>query len=220
MSGSGAAAFFRVEGVLVPRSAASCAAWMAANTADWLGRAGRVAATLAARPLARFGDAAGATKLAWRALEGCSEDRLITLGGWYADDEVLAQLDPTGLDLLARCRDRGDRIVLVSDHPRVALRGLVERLGADELIANRLEVVDGRSTGALVEPVVTGRLDGGWVRAYAARHGLDPLACAAYGHDTADATLLSGVGRPCAVTPTAPLRRLADDVGWPVVERR
>jgi phosphoserine phosphatase len=66
--------------------------------------------------------------------------------------------------------------------------------------------------------VVSGRLDGGWLREQARRHGLDPAGSAAYGATQEDATLLSGAARPCAVTPDRGLLRLALELDWPVVE--
>jgi phosphoserine phosphatase len=212
------AAFFRVEGVLLKRRALGCAAWMAARQRDVLGRVARVGGALLSRALSEAGDAATATRLAWRTLEGCSEDRLVVLGEQYADEVLADAWNDVGLDLLDRCRRAGDRVVLVSDHPDVALGALLDRLGADEVVTNRLEVVDGRCTGRLVDPVVSGRLDGGWVRRWAARHDVAVARSAAYGSVSADATLLSGVGRPCAVTPSPGLRRLARDFDWPIVE--
>jgi phosphoserine phosphatase len=213
---TGSAAYFRVEGVLLRRRALGCATWMAARQRDVLGRLARAGGTLIARALSEAGDAATATRLAWRTLEGCSEDRAVVLGEQYADEVLAGAWNDVGLDLLDRRRRAGDRIVLVSDHPDVAVGALLATLGADEVVCNRLEIVDGRCTGRLAEPVVSGRLDGGWIRRHAARDGLGPIG--AYGSSSSDATLLSGVDRPCAVTPTTGLRRLARELDWPIVE--
>lgn len=212
------AAFFRVEGVLVQRSASGCAAWMAARQRDAWGRLGRLGAVAASAMLDRTGEIGLATELGWRSLEGCSEDRFQVLAEDYLRDRILPSQRDAGLDLLGRCRAAGDRIVLLSDHPHAVMAPFAERLGADDLICNHLEVADHRLTGALVPPVVTGRVDGGWVRAYAAKHGLHANQCRAYGASTADATLLSGVGHPCAVAPGRGLRRLAAQFDWPIVE--
>lgn len=216
------AAFFRVEGVLAPVNALSCAAWMAANQRDLFGRLGR-ASGVAATALGRLGQVTGtetSARLAWRALAGCSEDRLVVLGeDWYRD-RIEEHLNGPGMRLLESCRSQGQRIVLLSDHPRCAIEPIALQLDADELICNHLVIDDRVVTGELQEPVFTGHLDGGWVRRYAARHGLDPIACSAYGASASDATLLSGVGRPCTVTPNRALRRLASSLDWPVVEAR
>lgn len=197
-------------------SALGCAAWAAARQRDVSQRVAGLGAQLLSRAA---GSVLGpAPALAWRGLDGCSADRLAFLADLWWADHVEPTLHAPGLQLWRGCGELGHTRVLVSDHPRAFVAHLAEHLGADELVANRLEVVDGRCTGRLAEPVLSGRRDGGWIRAVAQRRGADPLAVHAYGAHAQDATLLSGAGRPCAVTPDPALRRLAHDVGWPVVE--
>lgn len=212
-----ALAIFRVEGVLLQRSALGCAAWMAARHRDLGGRLAGLAAAAFTRPLDAV-DSAAATRLAWRALQGCSDDRLFVLGELYQEDRLAGAWNAAGLDLVERCKRRGDRVVLLSDHPDVALGGLAGRLGAERLVCNRLVVEDGRATGALHTPVFTGRADGSFLRTLAAELGADPGRTSAYGCAAADATMLSGVPFPCAVTPDHRLRGLATTFDWPIVE--
>lgn len=213
-------AFFRVEGALLRRTAAGCAAWMALHQRDVAPRLGHLA-TVATAPLGRLLGAADphlATRWLFRPLSGCSEDRLHVLAeDWWArglDDAW----NPAGLRLLDRCRAAGMPIVLLSDQPRLALGDLQTRLGAAELVCNRLEVQGGRATGKLVEPVFSGQIDGGGLARIAAAHGGDLRQAFGYGAHDDDATLLSAVGRPCAVTPDRALRRRALDFDWPIVE--
>lgn len=210
-------AIFRVEGVLLKRSALGCAAWMAARHRDLGGRLLGTVASLFTRPLDAL-DGAAATGLAWRALSGCSEDRLFVLGELYQADRLADAWNAAGLSLLDRCKQRGDHIVLLSDHPDVALGDLAGRLGAQHLVCNHLELRDGRATGALTSPVFSGQADGGFVRKLAQDLGLSADRVTAYGATMSDATLLSGVVLPCAVTPDLRLRRLATACDWPIVE--
>lgn len=211
-------AYFRVESVLVQRTGLGCAAWFAARHARITHRITRLASVGLAAPIAAVAAPADAIRWAWRGLEGCSEDRWIVLGETYWTDRVLPALNPAGVALVHRCRAQGDRVVLVSDHPDAAIGRLQAHLGADELVCNRLQVRDGQLTGALRPPVITGRVDGQWIRAHAAARGDDPARCRGYGASAADATLLSGVGLPCAVTPDLALRRIATQFSWPIVE--
>jgi phosphoserine phosphatase len=215
------AAFFRVEGVLVRRSARACAAWMAARQQQVGHRLLALGAVALSAPLgAPGGDPLLATKLSWRALEGCSEDRLIVLAeDWWAL-QLRPHLHPPGLELLTRCREQGMQIVLLSDHPEPAIAPLRDLVRADALICNHLAMERGRLTGALIPPIFTGQVDGTWLRAEARRLGVDPEQSLAYGASASDATLLSAVGRPCTVTPDRALRRLAATFDWPVVEAR
>lgn len=219
MSDTRQTAIFRVEGVLVRRTARASAAWMAAQQRSMGQRLLALGAIALSAPLASpGGDATLATRLAWRALEGCSEDRLVVLGEDWWSQQIQNHWNTAGLELLMRCREQGMRIVLLSDHPQVAIGPIREAVGADVLICNRLEIVHGEATGKLIDPVFTGYADGSWIRQLARQHGFDPDTCFAYGANASDATLLSGAARPCTVNPDRVLRRLAATFDWPVVE--
>lgn len=215
------AAFFRFESTLVRRTASGCAAFLAVRQADMLSRFSRLVALGASAPLGGLlgpFDAHRPTRLLWRPLKGCSEDRLAVLCEDWWNDELDRAWNDAGLKLLARCKDAGMRTILVSDQPLQAIEPAQRHLGIDEVICNRLEVVNGEVTGHLTEPVFTGRVDGSFLRTWAMRNDLDPAFTLAYGSSAEDATLLSGAGRPCAVTPDRTLRRLAHEFDWPVVE--
>ena len=214
-------AFFRVEGVLIRRTAAACAAALALGQRDVLGRFARLGPLAAALPgagLLGSVDAWLPDRLMWRGLAGCSEDRLVVLGEDYWTQHVEKSWNDPGLRLVERSLQLGWRVVLLSDHPSHAIGPLQARLGAHALLCNHLEVEDGEATGRLRDPVVTGRADGTFLRAWARDHGVAPGDIAAYGHAAEDATLLSGAARPCAVTPAPGLRRPARELDWPIVE--
>jgi phosphoserine phosphatase len=210
------AAFFRVEGTLVSRPTAFATAWLAANAQELGGRLARLGALGAALPV--WGADPGlARRLSWSALRGMSEDRLVVLGEEYFHEWLAGSLREVGRDLLARARGEGRRIVLVSDSLDVIARHVAQAVKADDWIANRMELRNGRATGRLVEPVVAS-LSGTELRAYAEEHGLDLTRCSGYGASAEDALLLSAVGLPCAVGPDRTLRRMAREHRWPVVE--
>lgn len=212
-------AFFRLEGPLVASSAAMAAAWMGGNAQHLGERALRFGAALAAAPLARALDGATAGRLAWAALRGTSEDRLRVLGEEYAEEKLVPALRPVGLDLLEQCRRDGCALVLVSDGLHEVADAVGRHLRVDAVVANRMELRNGRATGRLVDPVV-GRLGGDRLRALAAHHDLDLARSRAYGTTADDQLLLAAAGLPCAVAPDRALRRVARDLDWPVVEDR
>jgi phosphoserine phosphatase len=212
-------AVFRVEGTLVAARALGCAAWLASAHRDVLARPARVGLVGVASRIGAVVGAEGALGLAFRALTGCSEDRLVVLAGLYAEEVLDRAWNHAGVSLVHRSRDAGDRIVLVSEHPDVVLDGVVARLRPDHVVANRLELDGHGVTGRLVPPVVTGRLDAGGLRALATRLGADPSRTRAYGSTAGDATMLAAAPFPCAVTPDRTLRDVARTLDWPVVER-
>lgn len=212
------AALFRLEGAVAPRPAAWAAAWLAANAQHVGQRAIRVGAVALSTPFALgLGDPVVGARLAWAALRGTSEDRLRVLGEEYAQVRLIPAIRPVAVDLVERARRDGLAIVLMADHPDVIAGPVAEHLRADAVIANRLELRDGRATGRLEDPVVT-RFGGERLRAWAEDHGYDLRRSRAYGATADDQVLLSSIGLPCAVFPDRGLRRVARDLSWPVVE--
>jgi phosphoserine phosphatase len=213
-----AAALFRVERVIVPHPAAVAAAWLAGNAQHLSERALRVGGVALAAPFALgLGDAAVGHRLAWAALRGTTHDRLRILGEEYAQTVLIPAIRPIAVDLVEQARRDGCRIVLLSDLIEEVARPLADHLRGDVLVANRLELRDGRATGRLEDPVVA-RFGGSALRDLAAREGLDLGRSRAYGGRGDDQLLLSAIGLPCAVHPDRQLRRVARDLDWPVVE--
>ncbi len=221
------AAFFRVEGTLTARPTLAAAAWMAANAqaiGDRVTRLGNVALAVPFALAGPWRDARLATRVGWMALRGMTEDRLFELGREYYDRQIEPHLRTVGLDLIATARAQGCQVILISDSLDVIVRPLADRVGAAELVCNRLEMKRGgagqppTATGRLREPVVAGNLSGQWARAFADERKIDLAASSAYGARDEDGLLLSAIGRPCAVSPDRHLRRLARSHDWPVVE--
>ena len=212
------AAFFRLEGVLVPRPAALAAGWMAANAQHLSGRFGRLSAVAAAAPFSLgLGDPAVGARLSWMALRDMSEDRIEVLSEEYWETWLADHVRPAGTDLVQRARRDGFAVVLVADHIEPIARHAAAAIGADAVVANRLELRSGRATGRLLDPV-TARFGGRPLSTFAAERGYDLSASRAYGSAAADQVLLSSTPWPCAVHPDRGLRRVARDLDWPVVE--
>ncbi len=214
-----AVAFFRFEGVLLARPPVLAAAWLAAQAQDLPTRFARLASVALSLPFSMpgFGDSTTARRLAWSGVRGFSEDRLEELGAEYRERFIDPNLRPVGLSLVEQARAEGCSIVLLSDLIGPVAKGLAERIRVDHLICNQLEMVDGRTTGRLIDPVVVG-LDGRWARAWCATNGHDVDHSRAYGASGDDAVLLAAVGLPCAVFPDRDLRRVARDCQWPIVD--
>lgn len=210
------AAFFRVEGTLLTRPTAFATAWLAANAQELGGRLVRLGALGAALPVWGADPGLG-RRLSWSALRGMSEDRLVVLGEEYFHEWLADHFSEVGRDLMSRAKRDGHRIVVVSDSLDVIVRHVADAVKADDWIANRMELRNGRATGRLVEPVVAS-LSGTELRAYADEHGVDLGRSCGYGAQAEDGLLLSAVGLPCAVSPDRTLRRMAREHRWPVVE--
>lgn len=216
------AAFFRVEGTLVRRPSMAAAAYFTVNSRD-VGRRvtalGGVALATGLKLTGQLGDQHVVQRMAWMGLRGMSDDRLAVLGHDYYESYIEPNLSAVGLELLREARSQGHRVVLLSDNLDVVVAPLVERLGADDLVCNGMEMRNHRATGRLREPVIGGHLGGQWARTFAEEHTIDLDRSCAYGAAGVDSYLLNAIGRPCAVNPDRRLRRIARDLDWPVVDR-
>ncbi len=214
------AAFFKVEGPLVRPSGMPPATYFILHQREFKSRVTRLGGLIAAAGLSLaspLGEAQTATRLAWSNLRGMSEDRLHILAEELYERQLLKSLRAPGVELLEGAKRDGCVIVLVTEMLDLAVAPLAKRLGADHLIANRMEVQGGRATGRLLDPIVA-QLSGQWAQAFAKEHDLDLRTSLAYGASGGDALLMSAVGHPCAVHPDWRLRRIAKDHSWPIVE--
>ncbi len=132
-------------------------------------------------------------------------------------DNLQKRIYPAALECLRGHQRRGDRVVLVTGGLDFVMQPLADYLGADALLAARLEERDGVCTGSLVGPPVADARKAELVREWAGRAGVDLGRSAAYGNSVGDLPMLECVGRPVAVNPDGRLRRLAAARGWETV---
>jgi HAD superfamily hydrolase (TIGR01490 family) len=116
--------------------------------------------------------------------------------------------------LIEQHRAAGDQVVIVSSSGAEIVEPIGEMVGADEVIATRMVVRDGRYTGE-VEFYAYGTHKVDAIRDLAARRGWDLACCHAYSDSITDAPMLAAVGHPVAVNPDRALRRLATARDWP-----
>ncbi|MGH3368398.1 MAG: HAD family hydrolase [Nocardioidaceae bacterium] len=110
----------------------------------------------------------------------------------------------------------GRDVVIVSASGAEVVEPIGEMLGADAVIATRMEIEDGRYTGeigfyAYAENKATA------IEGLAAERGYDLARSFAYSDSVTDVHMLEIVGHPHAVNPDRELRRVAASRGWPVL---
>jgi HAD superfamily hydrolase (TIGR01490 family) len=121
-------------------------------------------------------------------------------------------------ECLRRHQGQGHRVVLMTGGLDFVMQPLAEFLGADDLIAMRLEERHGVCTGRLSGPPITGEQKALLLRGYAGMHGIDLAASYAYGDSVGDVAALACVGHPAVVWPGRRLRGMARKRGWQVRE--
>jgi HAD superfamily hydrolase (TIGR01490 family) len=218
------AAFYDVDGTLVRMNIVHTYGYYAMNRGSVLGIAGRTLSTLAKAPLFAALDAFAGRKIFneifYRSYAGLTEDRLLGLAEEMFEDSLKPALFPGARDLIEEARRAGCRVVLVSGVLDFTLRPLARYVGADDVIANKMQFVGGVATGKVIPPIIEGANKANAVREYCVREKLALDKSHAYSDSASDYPMLSVVGRPTAVNPDLRLRALARAYNWPVLDLR
>jgi HAD superfamily hydrolase (TIGR01490 family) len=110
----------------------------------------------------------------------------------------------------------GHDVVIVSSSGSDVVEPIGAMLGADRVVATRLEIVDGQYTGE-IEYYAYAAEKAAAIRALADECGYDLAECYGYSDSATDLPMLEAVGHPHAVNPDKELRRAAEANGWPVL---
>ncbi len=120
------------------------------------------------------------------------------------------------VSLIEEHRLAGRDIVIVSTSGAEVVGPIGEMLGADRVIATRMEIEDGKYTGG-IEYYAYAEEKAAAIRELADTFGYDLASCYAYSDSVTDVHMLEVVGHPHAVNPDRELRRIAASRGWPVL---
>jgi HAD superfamily hydrolase (TIGR01490 family) len=161
------------------------------------------------------------------AVRRAAEDGLMILRGFAPDEMrelVAGAMEPVlkplvyrePLDLVARHRERGEPVYIVSSTLQEIVEALADELGFDGALGTICEVADGAYTGRPVRSL-HGANKASAVRELAESEALDLAASSAYSDSHTDLPFLELVGNPFAVNPDRELARIAAGRGWPVL---
>jgi HAD superfamily hydrolase (TIGR01490 family) len=148
---------------------------------------------------------------------GWPVDRVTDIVARYLDELILPYVYAEARALIAAHRQAGRDVIIVSTSGHEVVDPIAELLGADSVIATRMEVAGGCYTGVM-EFYAYGEAKATRVRELAAERGYRLEDCYAYSDSVTDLPLLQAVGHPYAVNPDRSLRRIAAERGWPVLE--
>ncbi len=123
------------------------------------------------------------------------------------------------LDLISLHKALSRKVYIVSSSPQEVVRPLAERLGADDVVATRAEIKNGKYTGEL-EFYCYKEEKARAIRELAEREGIDLSRSHAYSDSITDVPMLEAVGFPVAVNPDRDLRKVANQRGWRIRDFR
>ena len=118
--------------------------------------------------------------------------------------------------LIEEHRAAGRDIVIVSASGVEVVEPIGAMLGADRVIATRMEIVDGKYTGN-IDYYAYAEEKARAIEDLAELVGYDLDECYAYSDSVTDVHMLRVVGHPHAVNPDRELRKAATAEGWPVL---
>ncbi|HSU24451.1 MAG TPA: HAD family hydrolase, partial [Pyrinomonadaceae bacterium] len=198
MSNNGkAAAFYDLEGTLVSTNLVHTLAFYAKRQQGLWQTAKASVGTLAKLPFFGITDLYSRNvfnEVFFRSYEGFSQDRL----RFFSDELFEEVLRPAIFDgtpeLIAQGKKIGQRQVVLTGALDFTIDRLMNYLGIDDCVANRLEFVNGYATGRVLPPVMASATKAKWIREYAEREGLNLSESYAYSDSISDLPMLSIVG--------------------------
>ena len=216
-----AAAFYDLEGTLVSTNLVHTLGFYARRQQGLWQTAKKSVGTLAKLPFFGITDLYSRNvfnEVFFRSYEGFSQDRLR-----YFSDELFEEvLKPAVYDgtpeLIEQGKKIGQRQVVLTGALDFTIARLMNHLGIDDFVANRLEFVNGYATGRVLPPVMASATKAKWIREYAEREGINLSESYAYSDSISDLPMLSIVGHPVAVNPDFRLKQTARQHDWAVLD--
>jgi HAD superfamily hydrolase (TIGR01490 family) len=215
-----AAAFYDLEGTLVSTNLVHTLGFYSRNQQGLLRSIRKSASTLLSIPVFAVTDQYSRmlfNDLFFKRYKGESEDRLRFFAEELFEDVLKPVVFPGAFSLIEKSRSLGLRQVVVTGALDMSVKPLMDYLGIEDYVANRLEFVNGVATGRLVPPVLASATKASWIRTFAEREGINLSASFAYSDSMSDLPMLSVVGHPAAVNPDMRLRQTALHHDWPIL---
>lgn len=151
-------------------------------------------------------------------IKGWQQQRVRQVVRETMDQVVVPIIYKEALELIAKHREAGRMIVIVSASPEEIVLPLSEHLGADTAIASRARVdKDGRYTGEM-ELYAYGAFKAQAMEELAKELSIDLLSSYAYSDSYTDVPMLEAVGHAAVVNPDRVLARLAKERGWETLQ--
>jgi HAD superfamily hydrolase (TIGR01490 family) len=158
------------------------------------------------------------SRMAWL-VKGMDEQEFRKATEWLLHHHLLPTERPEVIARLREHQSKGHEVVLVSAQFTTSLEMLAAHYNVHGFVGTPLESREGRFTGSIIPPVITGDDKERYAREYFSSRGMDVdwEASYAYADSITDTGLFSMVGHPVAVSPDAKLHALAQSKNWEII---
>ena len=147
---------------------------------------------------------------------GVEMDLLAETTETFCQQQLTRHIPDQAQRLIAAHRTAGDCLGIVSGAPEILIAPLKDLLDLDFVVGTTLACKQGRLTGDLDSPRVSGREKIRQADQVARACEFDLRGSTAYGNAFDDRFLLAEVARPVVVNPDIRLARLARKKNWPI----
>lgn len=130
--------------------------------------------------------------------------------------EIAPRLSRMGKETLARCREEGYRILLLTGSPDFLARHLLPALEPDQLISAEMEIINGRFSGKVKGLHPYGEAKKNLLLRAQPQLQIEFSASVVFANHHSDAAHMELFGRAVAVNPGRKLQRIARARGWEI----
>ncbi len=216
-----AAAFYDLEGTLVSTNLVHTLGFYAQRQQGLWKTVKKSVGTLAKLPAFGITDLYSRNvfnEYFFKSYEGESFDRLRYFSDELFEKVLKPAIYPGTQELIAQGKKLGQRQIVITGALDFTIDKLMDYLGIDEYKANRMEFVNGYSTGRILPPVMASATKAKWMREYAERENINLSESYSYSDSISDLPMLAIVGHPVAVNPDFRLKQTALQHDWAILD--
>ncbi len=216
-----AAAFYDLEGTLVSTNLVHTLGFYAQRQQGLWQTLKMSAGTVAKLPFFGLTDLYSRNvfnEVFFRSYKGLSEDRLRFFSEELFEEVLKPAVFPGTFELIKASKKVGQKQVVLTGALDFTVARLIDYLGIDDFVANRLEFVNGYATGRILPPVMASATKAKWMREYAEKNDINLSESYSYSDSISDLPMLSIVGHPVAVNPDFRLKQTATQHDWAILD--
>jgi HAD superfamily hydrolase (TIGR01490 family) len=147
-------------------------------------------------------------------LAGQPYDKIRQLALNCFETDIKPRISRAGIKAIQEHKAQGHTVILLSGSLDFLLEPMRHYLGADHLIAAKMEVKNGKLTGRIAGDYPYGGLKATIISHFAEEHGLDFSRSYAYADHHTDHEVLRLFGNPIVINPKAKMLEIARREGW------